>query len=165
MKSRSLKYLLLSLLALILLSGCIIIVEKRYYPERTIERLGNAVITYDNPTARSCFAYNVNVISLDKNQIWTASQAANYFTFEYYPYENPTFDFYNITVTRSGDYATFRGRLYMKGLRNDNWFHEITGYITFRLIRISGDNWLINGLDLGELNDLKVEYWQPKSIE
>ena len=164
MKSRSLKYLLLGFLILILLSGCIIIVEPKYYPERTIERLGNAVITYDNPTARSCFAYNVNVISLEQNRIWTASQAADFFIFEYYPYERPTFNFYNITVTRSGDYATLRGQLYMKGLRNDNWFHEYTGHITFRLIRISGDNWLINGLDLGEFNDRKTDYWQPKSL-
>lgn len=160
MKSRSLKYLLLSLLALILLSGCIVIVEKRYYPERTIERLGNAVITSNNPVVLSCFTYDVNVISLDKNRIWTASQAAFFFSFT--QAQKPIFDFYNVIVTHNGNYASIRGRLYMKGVRDDNQIYEYTGYITFYLIRTSGDNWLINGLDLGELDD---SIYQPHSIE
>ena len=153
---KMLKYLLLFTLSTILLSGCIIIVEKPplYHPEYTINHLGYAVSEVDQYKIMSCFEYPVYVTSGGQSARWYSQNVIDFFSFILSPHNPPKFSVYNWTKSydRKFNNATITGTFFMEGARYDESNQPVIitykGVITFHLRRTGGDNWIINGLDL-----------------
>lgn len=168
---KMLQYLLLFTLSTVLLSGCIIIVEKPpvYHPEYIINRLGNAVIEVNQYKINSCFEYPVDVRSGNQYTRWYSQDVIDFFSFIPNPYNPPKFSVWNWNKSydRYFNNATITGEFFMEGARyGQPVIITYKGIITFHLRRTGGDNWLISGFDLTRVSiEDPKQTTSAKSIE